>query len=149
MNEIRPWLFIGNYNDTQNKNALDFNSIRAMLQLAAPVKQIGIASLYLQVNDMSPVKHELIKQGVEFALAEKKIGNKILVSCAAGVNRSSGFCIAILKESEGLSLLDAFKEVKKSRPQVMPHELVWTSLCSYYREDTPYLDLMRASAEYY
>jgi protein-tyrosine phosphatase len=149
MDEIRPWLYIGNFSDTQNKNQLDFKSIRAMLQLAAPVKLSGITSLYLSVSDMSPIKHEHFKQGVEFVLTEKKKGNKILVACAAGINRSTGFCIATLKEAEGLSLLDAFKEVKRSRPQIMPHELVWKSLCSYYNEETSYIDLMRASAQYY
>ncbi len=147
MDKIRPWLYIGNYSDTQNKNGLDFKSIQAMLQLASPIKQIGITSLYLPVNDMSPVKHELFKQGTEFVLTEKKKGNKILVACAAGVNRSSAFCIATLKESEGLSLLDAFKEVKRNRPQIMPHELVWESLCGYYNENTPYLDMLRASVQ--
>lgn len=149
MDEIRSWLYIGNFNDTQDKNQLDFKLIQAMLQLAAPVKLSGITSLYLPVNDMSPIKHEHFKQGVEFVLTEKKKGNKILVACAAGVNRSSAFCIATLKEAEGMPLLDAFKEVKKNRPQAMPQELVWESLCSYYDEKTSYIDLLRGSAQHY
>ncbi len=149
MDEIRSWLYIGNYSDTQNKNQLDFKSIRAMLQLAAPVKMAGITSLYLPVNDMSPIKHEHLKQGVEFVLAEKEKGSKTLVACAAGINRSSTFCIAALREAEGLSLLDAFKEIKKNHSQAMPQELAWESLCSYYDEKISYLDLMRVSAQYY
>ena len=147
MDEIRPWLYIGNHSDTQNKNFLDFKSIQAMLQLAAPVKQIGITSLYLPVHDMAPIAHDLFKQGVKFVLDEKEKGNKILVACAAGINRSTGFCIASLKEAEELSLLDAFKEVKRNHAQSMPQELVWESLCSYYNEDVSYLDLLRASAQ--
>ncbi|MCJ7432771.1 MAG: dual specificity protein phosphatase family protein [Anaerolineales bacterium] len=143
MHEIRPWLYIGNYSDTQNRNYLEFKSIQAMLQLAAPVRQIGITSHYLQVTDMSPIPHDLIKQGVDFVLEEKGKEHKILVACAAGINRSTAFCIATLKETEGLSLLDAFKEIKRKHSESLPHESVWESLCSYYNEAIPYIDVMR------
>ncbi len=149
MDEIRPWLYIGNYNDTLNKDVLDSKPIQAMLQFAAPVKQTGIASLYLIINDMSPISPHLFKEGVEFVLNEKEKGSKVLVACAAGINRSTAFCIAALKEIEGLSLLDAFKEVKRSHPRSMPQEPVWESLCSYYHEKTSYIDLLRTSAQYY
>jgi hypothetical protein len=149
MDEIRPWLYIGNYSDTQDKNQLDMKSIRSVLQLAAPVRLPGITALYVPVNDMSPILPEQFKQGVGFALAEKEKGNKILIACAAGINRSSAFCIATLKEAEGLSLFDSFKEVKRYHRHAMPQEVVWTSLCKYYGEDVSYLDLMRVSAQYY
>jgi hypothetical protein len=59
------------------------------------------------------------------------------------MNRSSAFCAAALKEEEGLSLFEAFKEVKQRHPESMPHQPVWESLCQYYGEDIPYLDVMR------
>jgi protein-tyrosine phosphatase len=149
MDEIRPWLYIGDYNDTQNKNLLDFKSIQSVLQLSAPVKLPGINLLYIPVRDLSPISAEHFQQGVEFALAEKEKGNKVLVACAAGVNRSATFCVAALKEAEGLTLLEAFKEVKKKHRQAMPQEFAWESLCKYYKENTPYIDVMRAAAEYY
>jgi protein-tyrosine phosphatase len=149
MDEIRPWLYIGNYSDTQDKECLDFKSIQAMLQLAAPVKQTGIISLYLYVEDMTPISSQSFKEGVEFVWHQKENDRKILIACAAGVNRSSAFCIAALKEIEGLSLLDAFKEVKRYHIRSMPQEIVWESLCSYYNEKISYIDLMRASAQHY
>ena len=84
-----------------------------MLQLAEPVKQKDINSLYLPVEDLEPTRTHLIRQGVDFILDEKEKGNKILVACGAGMNRSTAFCMAALKEVEGLSLLDAFKEIKQ------------------------------------
>jgi hypothetical protein len=149
MDEIRPWLYIGNYNDTQDKERLDFNSIQAVLQLAAPVNHAGIASLYLPVKDMSPIYPNFFKEGMEFIRGEKEKGHTILVACAAGINRSTTFCIAALKEIEGLNLLGAFTEIKKCHPRSMPQEMAWESLCSYYHEETPYIDLLRSSAEYY
>ena len=147
MDEIRPWLYIGKYRDTLDKNYLDFKSIKAMLQLADRVEQKGINSLFLPVEDMGPTSHVLIKQGVDFILTEKENGHKVLAACGAGINRSTAFCMAALKEVEGLSLLDAFKEIKRKHPESMPHEPVWESFCRYYNESTPYLDIMRLSIQ--
>jgi protein-tyrosine phosphatase len=147
MDEIRPWLYIGKYRDTLDKNYLNFKSIKAMLQLADLVEQKEINSLFLPVEDMGPTSPALIKQGVDFILAEKEKGSKILVACGAGMNRSTAFCMAALKEVEGLSLLDAYKEIKRRHPESLPHEPVWESFCKYYNESTPYLDIMRLSVQ--
>ena len=143
MDEIRPWLYIGKLRDTLHTSYLHFKSINAMLQLAEKVEQSGITSLYLPVEDFAPLNMGLLKQGVEFIREQKRLGNRILVACGAGINRSSTFCTAALKEEEGLSLLEAFKEVKKNHPESMPHQPVWKSLCTYYGEMLPYLDVMR------
>jgi protein-tyrosine phosphatase len=145
MDEIRPWLYIGKYRDTKDREYLESREIQAVLQLAEPVKYSNINSLYLSVEDMEPTSPELIKQGVDFILSEKEQGHKILVACGAGINRSTAFCMAALKEVEGLSLLDAFKDIKRKHPDAFPHEPVWKSLCSYYNETTSYLDVMRLS----
>jgi len=143
MDQIRPWLFIGKYRDTLQPAYLRSKSIQAMLQLAIKLEQPGITSLYLPVEDFAPLNLDLLEQGVSFIREQKKLGNPMLVACWAGINRSSTFCTAALKEEENLSLFDAFKEVKKAHPESMPHEPVWDSLCRYYGEEIPYLDIMR------
>jgi hypothetical protein len=147
MDEIRSWLFIGAYRDTLNKNYLGFKSIQAMLQLAEKIEHPNIFSLYLAVEDFAPIPRHLITQGVEFITENRKHGKRILVACGAGINRSSAFCAAALKEEEGLSLFEAFKEVKRKHPDSMPHEPVWRSVCEYYNEAIPYLDIMRLSIQ--
>ena len=143
MDQIRPWLFIGNYHDTLQSDYLHSQSIQAMLQLAVKLEQPGITSLYLPVEDFAPLKFTLLEQGLSFIKEQKASGNKILVACWAGINRSSTFCTAALKEEEGLSLLDAFREVKKAHRGSMPHEAVWESLCNHYEEKVSYLEIMR------
>jgi hypothetical protein len=145
MDQIRPWLFIGAYRDTLNKSYLDFRSIGAMLQLAERVEQLNIVSLYLPVEDLAPISDKHIRMGVDFVRQHKQKGDRILVACGAGINRSSAFSAAALKEEEGLTLFEAFREVKRHHPESMPHEPVWDSLCSYYNESIPYLDIMRLS----
>jgi len=148
MDEVRPWLFIGSYRDTKNVWYLNLKNIRAMLQLAEKVEQPNIVSLYLPVEDLAPVSSVHIQQGVDFIREHKAKGNSVLVACGAGINRSSSFCAAALKEEEGLSLFEAFKEVKRNHPESMPHEPVWESLCKYYDETTPYLDVIRLPIHY-
>ena len=143
MDQIRPWLFIGAYRDTMNKSYLDFKSIRAMLQLAELVEHPNIASLYLPVEDLGPISREHIRTGMDFIRQHKHNGVHILVACGAGISRSSAFSAAALKEEEGLTLFEAFREVKRYHPESMPYEPVWNSLCTYYGEIIPYLDLMR------
>ena len=148
MDEIRPWLFIGKYRDTLQLSYLRSKSIQAMLQLAEKVEQPNIVSLYLPVEDLAPISSGHIRQGVDFIRTHKAKGTRVLVACGAGINRSSSFCAAALKEEEGLSLFEAFKEVKRLHPESMPHQPVWESLCKYYNETTPYLDVMRLPIHY-
>jgi protein-tyrosine phosphatase len=143
MDEIRSWLYIGKYRDTLNKAYLEAKYIQAMLQLAEKVDQVGITSLYLPVEDIEPISRDLLRQGIGFILEEKQKGHRVLVACGAGINRSSVFCTAALKETEGTNLMEAFKEVKRKHPESMPHQPVWESLCKYYGETIPYLDVMR------
>jgi protein-tyrosine phosphatase len=143
MDQIRPRVFIGAYRDTLSKSYLDFKSIQAMLQLTEKVEQPNIISLYLPVEDLAPIFKEQIRQGVDFLLQHKHNGVNILVACGAGINRSRAFSAAALKEEEGLTLFDVFKEVRPRHPESMPHEPVWQSLCEYYAETISYSDLMR------
>ena len=143
MDQIRPWLFIGGYRDTKHLAYLQFKSITAMLQLAERVAQPEIVSLYLPVEDLAPISSAHIRQGLDFIREQKDKGNRILVACGAGMNRSSAFSAAALKEAESLTLFEAFKEVKRCHPESMPHQPVWDSLCEYYKESIPYLEVMR------
>ena len=143
MDEIRPWLFIGKYRDTLQPAYLRSKSIHAILELAEKVEQPEIISLYLPVEDVAPIASRHIRQGVDFIREHGQKGNRVVVACGAGINRSSAFCAAALKEEEEISLFDAFREVKIFHPESMPHAPVWESLCAYYGETTPYLDVMR------
>jgi protein-tyrosine phosphatase len=143
MDRIRPWLFLGSYRDTKNLSYLKLKSIRAMLQLAEKVELPNLVCLYLPVQALAPISSEHIRQGVGFGREHKAKGNRILVACGAGINRSGAFSAAALKEDEGVILFQAFKEVKRRHPESMPHEPVWESLCRFYNESVPYLEVMR------
>ena len=141
MNEIRPWLYIGQYRDTLDRYSLGLHRIEAMLQLAEAVKQPGIAALYLPVEDGEPLPFEKLRQGTDFVLNEKREGYRVLIACGAGQSRSATFAIAALKESEDLHLFTAWQAVKLRHPDALPHRALWESLCRYYDESIPFLRL--------
>ena len=143
MDEIRPWLFIGKYRDTLDQYGLESKSIKAMLQLAEKVEQVGIDSLYLPVEDLAPIRIEHIKKGAEFIKEHHINSHRILIACGAGINRSTAFCMIALKEMEGKGLMEAYREIKQRHPDSFPHEPIWNSLCNYYNENIPYLDIIR------
>jgi protein-tyrosine phosphatase len=134
MNQIRPWLSIGNLRDTQDPLGLAIAEIGAMLELEASVRQPGIEVLYLPVEDDAHIPAEEWQRGVTFIHMQKKQGNNILVACGAGQNRSVCFAAAALKIEEGLSLLDALTLIKQNHPIARPHPKVWESLCGYTGE---------------
>ena len=143
MYQVRDWLWIGKYTETLLPDALGQHGIKAMLQLAAPVVQPGVESLYLIVEDGVPLHPVVLERGIKFARAQKAQGHPVLVACGAGISRSSAFATAVLKEEENLTLLDAFAHVHEVHPYAMPHPELWKSMCAYYGEDTPFLTVWR------
>jgi protein-tyrosine phosphatase len=141
MNQIRPWLYVGKYRDTLDLDLLEYYQIEAMLQLAEAVKQPGIESLYLPIEDGEPLPLDLLRRGVDFVLNEKRSKHTILVACGAGQSRSVAFAIASLKEAEDLPLLTAYQEIKRRHPDALPHMALWESLCNYYSEPIPFMQI--------
>lgn len=143
MQQVRPWLYVGRYSETLNRDVLEKSKIRAMLQLAAPVEQPGVTTLYLPVEDGVPVRPEALANGVAFVRSEYAKGNRVLVACGAGISRAVTFAAAALKEEDGLSLIDAMHDIARVHPEGMPHPELWQSLCSYYGENVPFLDMWK------
>lgn len=135
---IRPWLLIGKFRDTRDKAWLDEHGVGAMLQLAEAVRQPGIESLYLPVEDGVPVPVDVLKQGIRFVRDQKAQGRTVLVACGAGISRSTTFALAALSEDEHLSLLDAFREIHRKHPEALPAPALWDSLFDYYCTGTTF-----------
>lgn len=146
MDCIRPWLYIRKYAETRDVGLLTKNNIRAKLHLADPksirsvmsladtIDSTDLMSLYLPVEDGIALPPELLREGVDFVLSGKRQGKTVLISCGAGISRSTTFAVAVLKEAEGIDLLEAVRTVKRSHPRTRPHPALWESLCTYYRE---------------
>jgi protein-tyrosine phosphatase len=135
MNAIRDWLYVGKYRETLDPSALRAEGIQAILQLAEASRQSDLPTLFLPVQDGSPLPADVLRRGVDFVRQQRRIGVKVLVACGAGQSRSVAFAVAALKEEEELLLLDALRAVKKNHPETLLHPALWQSLCAFYRED--------------
>ena len=70
---------------------------------------------------------ELLEEGA--AIAERlRAGQRVLVHCAAGVNRSSTVCCAALIALEGLSAAEALARVRERHPDAAPDPYHWLLL---------------------
>ena len=147
MDAIRPWLYVGKYRETLNTNLLSARKIGAVLQLAEAVTYPNITSLYLPVEDGVPLSSHLLREGVDFVSSAKHRGETVLIACGAGISRSAAFAVAVLKEVEGLSLLEAVQTVGKHHPESSPHPALWESLCAYYDEEVSIHSMLNALRE--
>jgi protein-tyrosine phosphatase len=139
---IRPWLYVGKYSETKEAWLLRSCQIGAMLQLDEAVEQPGVVSLFLPIEDGEPLAPELLKRGLEFVQTQTSWGHNVLIACGAGVSRAATFAIAVLKEEEKLSLLDAVREVHARHPQALPHPELWKSLCLHYNENLTLMQML-------
>ena len=143
MNVIRPWLYIGKYRDTLNATLLRLHHIDVLLQLAEPTSYPQLSHLYLPVEDGVPLDPALLAQGVQFIRSAIDGGHTALVACGAGISRSASFAIAVIKEQESLSLLEAWQIVQGAHPPACPHPALWKSLCDYYGESVSWVEMLR------
>lgn len=129
---------IGKWADTHNLDLLRDAGIGAMLQLAGPVDQPNIASLYLPVADGAPLTTEQIAGGLAFIQSHKAEGRRVLSACSAGISRSTTFAIAALVAEEGLTPWEAYRAILRHHPTALPNPHLFHSLLKFYDIDTPY-----------
>lgn len=141
MHLIRPWLYTGTRCEINNQDLINTHQIDAVLQLAEESKCSKIASLCIPVEEGITLPVDLLKKGIDFVIEQKEQGHIILISCKVGTSRSATLAAAVLKEVEGLSLLDALKDINHRLPRLLPHPSIWESICTYYQEDISIYDL--------
>lgn len=139
---INDWLYIGAYRHTIDRNLLQARQIGAMLLLAAPVEHPGIESLYLPVEDGEPIPHHLLREGIDFVVAQQALDKRVLVACGAGISRSATFCVASLHEITGQSLLDAYHVVHDQHADALPNPYLWQSLLAFYGAEISLVEAM-------
>lgn len=143
MHKIRSWLYIGNYQEAQDEALLKENGINGVVQLFRPVdyNDPTLEALYLPVEEGYPLLKATIQQGIAFITERQSRGQTLLMSCGAGVSRSVTFGIIALVETEGLTLPQAFAEIRAHHPKAMPDEILWDSLCKYYNQPIDYWEM--------
>ena len=125
--EILPNLFMGGTDDDDvihipariynRNNALPFDAIVTMYEFARPAFG-GVQEFRYAVPDASIFEIDLgrLRDAVEFAHARWKAGDRVLVRCQAGLNRS-GLVTALLLIKEGHAPHEAIDVIRMKRSQ--------------------------------
>lgn len=137
MFQVREWLFISNYRDSQNAALLQKHNVGALLCLAERIEHPAVAVLYLPVEDGQPIQREKIARGVAFLREQKALGRRAASACGAGISRSTTFAIGALMEEERISWQDAYSSILRHHPQAMPHASLMQSLLEYTGQEVP------------
>ena len=80
---------------------------------------------YLEVEALDTVGYPILRHYRDVRLfidRAMRNGGRVLVHCEMGVNRSAALCIAYLMEHQDLTLIQAIREVKISRPVILLNE---------------------------
>jgi protein-tyrosine phosphatase len=145
MHRIRDWLYIGKYSEAGDESLLRSRGINAVLQLIFGITlPPDINRLCTPVADGVALPIEQLERGVAFVRAQKAEGRTVLIACAAGISRSVSFTMAVLHEEEGLSLIDAYREIYQYHPDATPHPELLNSLRLYYNDPMTLMEILKA-----
>ncbi len=123
--QIRGNIWLGGGTHAANLVMLRENGITHILNVADDVQNFHpdqFEYLNLHVRDFGQDKGISRTFAQTFEWMDAVLSNeqnRVLVHCAAGVNRSATIVLALLMKREGLTLRDAFLDVRKKR-NIMP-----------------------------
>jgi protein-tyrosine phosphatase len=143
MHQIRDWLYVASYRETQDPAKLKERNIGAVLHLQQLVEQEGINTLYIPIQEGIPLTKNQIATGLNYIREHHEQGKAIVVACGAGISRSVIFAVGALKMIEGLSLSKAFSDIRKVHERAMPDELHWQNMCNYFGEHIDFWEMWR------
>jgi len=135
--QILTTLFLGSKDDSLKEEKLKQIGITHILSVVSGHQNIipGCKHLSAPMADKgySDVK-SIIKEVFPFMEEGQRDGNKLLVHCHLGQNRSPTIVIAYLMKYEELTLWSAHKLVKAERPLIHPHPSYIKQLREYNKE---------------
>jgi len=149
LDEILEWLYLGNAYQAADQELLQGLGITCILNLVGgrfPEEYDPDQFLMYPLSDYGADNLERrLKPCFKFLSNVKKRGEKVLVHCAMGVNRSPTVVIAYLMEREKWTLKDAIHHVLLRRPQTRPHdkylqqlqvlEVKWSGVSTFSEEE--------------
>ena len=148
--EVIPgFLWLGSKQDASDADFLLRNNITFVLNCAgagARGTPADFACEYEQLNAVDDYQFQIIRrssgQGLNFlraaaaasALADAGSGERVLVHCMSGVNRSAAIVAAYLMREHGKSALEAVKQIAAVRPQVLTNSSFVEQLVQFQLE---------------
>jgi protein tyrosine phosphatase (PTP) superfamily phosphohydrolase (DUF442 family) len=123
--QVNPHLFVGGQYRPRGWKRMKRWGIDAVVNMRVEYddEQAGIAPehyLHLPTIDTTPPSIEQLEMGVQFIQAEIDHGHGVYIHCEAGVGRSIAMAAAYLIRVKGMSPIEAWSEIRKTRPFIRP-----------------------------
>ena len=144
---VKPWLFLGDYDDAMNFKRLHELGINSVLSLCPdrhPEGQMlchalqNVEFVALEAQDDAFGNYDIITGAYPlargFLLDWKKNGRKVLVNCWGGINRGPAIVAAWLISEEGSGLHDAISAVTRARGTVLTNHMFRLQLLRFSRQ---------------
>lgn len=141
MSEIIPdFLWLGSSQDARDKIMLEKNGITHILNCSDDVENYYPGKFtYLQLHVKDGGRDEgisrVFKESMEYLNNCKNEGNKVLVHCFMGINRSTTITLVYLMKANNMSLKEAWRIVKMARDWVSPFEDNIAELIKFEKEE--------------
>jgi hypothetical protein len=130
MNFIRPNIAVCGFHEIGTQDQFARHGFHGQLQCAEafdPWLVESIDVLALPFADGAPIPSGIFFQGQAWLAGHWDLGNRVLISCAAGASRSVTMASALLTLKAGVAFPDAVAEVMAKRPEANPHPVVLAS----------------------
>ena len=123
--EFIPRIYIGSIGAALNKYQLIENQVTHILTAADSLPPPYPDSfVYKNIDIRDDISCNILRvfeEAIEFIDQALDSGGKVLVHCFAGKSRSAAICCAYLIRRQNMNLEQALRQLKESRPCVMPN----------------------------
>lgn len=130
MNFICPNLAVCGFGDIGTRDQFLHRGLQAQLQCpdALDPRLAGcVEGMALPFADAAPIPANLFAQSQAWLASHWDQGNRILISCAAGIRRSATMADSLLVSKGGLTYLEAIEEVMAKRLEANPNSAALAS----------------------
>lgn len=126
MDRVDSGLFVGTLEDANDLKLLRENGLSTIVSLTyekpASDSDMDIEVEHVPMMDGPQNDTELFQRAVTLTVSRLKKGDRVLVHCSAGASRSPSVAATEMAIYRGISLEEAFEQIRECRSQVDPHE---------------------------
>ena len=118
MSEIFPYLFLGDFNNSQSLDFMKNFKITHVLNVTDEINPRfpSLINKQIPVDDLPTVNLlQHFEDAYAFIENARRSGGVVLVHCAAGISRSATIVIAYIIKAYKMQYFDAYKHVKDRR----------------------------------
>jgi protein-tyrosine phosphatase len=144
VDQVTDLLYIGGARSTWDAPQLHEAGVTAVLKLyeGQPAWPPDFTVLDMPFEDGQPIPEGYLERGVDFIEQNVRAGRAVLVTCGAGISRSSTLVLAYLVGREGYDLSDAFRLLRERHPQADPLPALWGSLLDFLKVSYTWADVV-------